>query len=158
MIEDYLQFLVRIGIPVKRKGASPEAVQALERACGRVLPQDYRDYLLEFGDDSGPVQVGDDGQTKVNAILEHYADSFAMASTPQDCIVLSVGCLSDSLMIDCSGTAADGQIWTFDVDEQQGVSASFRSLLFQKAWLRAHFVPRRSAYTVVQWPRSGARP
>ena len=154
MIEQYLKCLIRMGLSVHRKGASPEAVEALERACGHVLPQDYRDYLLEFGDDPGAVEFGDDGWTTVAAILGRYADPPAMADTPQDCILVSVGCLSDSLMIDCSGTAADGQIWTFDVDDPQGVSSSFRSLLFQKAWLRAHYVKGRYLHTQAQWSPS----
>lgn len=124
------------------RGASPEEINLLQNAAGRVLPQTYRTFLLSMGHGTGGLPLAFDASSDISDLISYYKDigGAENADFPQHYFL--IGCMGNAVeetYISLTDDTQGPQVFHtgFDLTRPYAPYArSLRGLLFRLAFHR----------------------
>jgi hypothetical protein len=155
-IQDFLAFFVQmVGVEAatERAGAPLRDIERLARLARRPLPPLYLGYLTEYGRQDRVLGMADDGDARVAARGEFYAEQLDAddSEIPPNGVVISTPGLSGGrALLYQDGDASEPVVvenWWGEVGNT--LASSFRNLLYSRAFLRGRF-PLTVAHTVLE--------
>jgi hypothetical protein len=94
-MDQFLDYVSRFAPDFRKKiqGASPEEIEALERAVHRPLPEAYMHFLARMGRHAGGISLGYDTTTEISVVTAFHGGRGR--PTPPDCVAIAVGDVLD---------------------------------------------------------------
>ena len=120
----------------KVEGATPEEIESLERTIGFPLPQQYKEFLLLMGKNTGSFSFGAEEETaNINEIIEFYEEIKEDGETiSEDYVVVVLGFL-DRLCILNEDADGESKVMILDGNKIVGYEAqSLENMLLKMAF------------------------